>query len=517
MGSEATAPPSRRELRERATASQPIIVPPNAEETATSAEESATSAEETATGARPASTPQPTTTAAVATQAPARSAPVALVWIDGATLTSPDAPAALTVAGERPDAGADLLATAPRRRILRPGVVLPVLMIFFVVAVYVATTLLWPLYAVAPQVEAVAVQSVAAPAAAPAWPAEGSAALSVSGVGGVVTSSEESIPIASITKLVTALMVLDRMPLAVGEAGPDFAFTAADRARYRQDLAAGESALDVPVGGSLSQYQMLEGLLIGSANNYADRLAGQFYPSDAVFADAARSWLQTHGLEGITIADPSGILPGNAATAEALIPLAEKALANPVIAEIVAKPTVDLPGAGRVENTNPLLGEPGVVGLKTGTLDSYNLLAAKDVTVDGTTVRLFGSVLGQPDRDTRAAAMRALFAEAEQELQPHPSVAAGTLVGQVITLWAEPIDITTTADADVVLWNNGVAEASTDFSLGDADLAGSTVGSLTVTGPVDAVTIDAQLTGDIEPPDAWWRLTHPLELFGLAS
>ena len=85
-------------------------------------------------------------------------------------------------------------------------------------------------------------------------------------------------------------------------------------------------------------------------------------------------------------------------------------MADPVIAEIVAKPAVDLPGAGLVTNTNGLLADPGVIGIKTGSLDTYNLLSAKDVVVGETTVRIYGSVLGQPDDETRLAASRdALF------------------------------------------------------------------------------------------------------------
>jgi hypothetical protein len=93
---------------------------------------------------------------------------------------------------------------------------------------------------------------------------------------------------ASITKLVTALMILDQMPLTPGESGPSFTFTSRDRQSYYDYLAKDESALNVPVGGSLTQYQMLQGMLIGSAGNYTDRLVSTIWPNDRVFAAAAR-------------------------------------------------------------------------------------------------------------------------------------------------------------------------------------------------------------------------------------
>jgi D-alanyl-D-alanine carboxypeptidase (penicillin-binding protein 5/6) len=442
----------------------------------------------------------------------------ALVWLDETTVAADAAPRDLSAAATPyVTVESDLLSDAPRRSPLRPGVVVPTLLVAGVLAAYSGTTLLWPLHAVAPAVSAMDIQPIPAPAAVPAWPAQGSAAEAVDGIPGTLATTADADSIASITKLVTALVVLDELPLSPGEEGPAYRFTGADNLRYWQYRAAGESALDVPVGGSLSEYQMLEGLLIGSANNYADRLAQGLWPSDAVYASAANEWLAAHGVPGVTVYEPTGMDPRNAASPEALITLAQKALAHPVIAEIVAKQAVDLPGAGRVENTNGLLADPGVVGLKTGTLDAWNLLSAKDVTVGDTTVRLYASVLGQPDDESRLAASRAIYAQLEQELQLKPSVGAGTVAGQVETMWGEPIDIVTSGDASVVLWNGGTGTVTTTYDLGDHRDSGDVVGSLAVKGPLDDTTVELRLADEIADPSPWWRLTHPLDLFGLSG
>lgn len=440
---------------------------------------------------------------------------VAFGWVDEASVLAPQPVSVLDAGpGSFEPVTADLLSDAPHRSPWRPGVLVPIALIALLIAVYAGTTLLWPLYAVAPKVGALAVQPIAAPAAAPAWPAAGSAAIEVAGIGTLASTGDPD-AMASITKVVTALLVLDQMPLAVGEQGPEFRFTYSDRAHYWNLLENDESALDVPVGGTLSEYQLLEGMLIGSAGNYAERLAGNLWPSDAVFADAARTWLSAHGVPGITIVDPTGIESGNTASPASLITLAEHALANPVIAEIVAKPSVELPGAGVVQNTNALLADAGVLGIKTGSLDRFNLLSAKQVTVGQTTVRLYASVLGQPTGDDRFAASRALYAQLEQELQLRPSVTAGTVAGVVTTRWGERIDIVTAQDADVILWNGGTGTVATTYALGDHRTSGDTVGSLTVTGPLDTTEVPLRLAADVEPPSAWWRLTHPLDLFGL--
>lgn len=438
----------------------------------------------------------------------------ALARVDPGEASAPR-PAPTFVVSGATSRQADLLSGARRRR-LRPATVIPPVLLVLILAAYVATTLLWPLNAVQPSTRAVALQPAAAPAAQPAWPAEGEAAIAIDGVPGTLSSSASAPEsIASITKVVTALVVLDRLPLAPGEQGKTYAFTQADSADYWQYRARGESSLDVPVDGTLTQLQMLQGMLIASANNYAQRLASDLFGTDAAFSAAANAYLAERGIEGITIVNPTGIEAGNTATPAALIALAERALANPVIAEIVRTPELTLPGAGTFRNGNALLGDPGVVGVKTGTLDAWNLLTAKDITVGGATVRAYAAVLGQPGPDTRNQVTRDLYTRLEEELQPSPSVAAGTVVGKVETLWSDDIDLVSASDATVVLWNGATAQTSTRFELGDAREPGETVGTLTATGPVDASTVDVQLAGEIEPPSPWWRLTHPLDLFGV--
>ncbi|MDL5351873.1 D-alanyl-D-alanine carboxypeptidase [Microbacterium sp. zg-YB36] len=460
--------------------------------------------------------------AAVVLQPTAPTAPsrhVALGWVDEDSLaTAPTALSLNAAAAPYTVVHPDLLARRPHRSPFRAGVLVPLLSVLAVIALYVATTLLWPLHALPPQVTPSTVVPVAAPAAAPAWPAAGAAAVSVDGIDASAASSVDPISMASLTKVVTVLMVLDEMPLAPGEQGPEFQFTGADQSEYWAYRERGESALPVPAGGTLTQYQLLQGILIASANNYADRLASVLWPSDDVFANAAASWLSQHGLSGITVVDPSGIDDDNTADPAALLALADRALADPVVAEIVRMPTAELPGAGLIENTNALLADPGVVGVKTGSLwEHYNLIAAKDLLVGDTTVRVYASVLGQPTSQTRTAAARALLAQLEAELQLRPSVTAGTVAGVVTTAWGERVDMLTSDDASVVLWNGGAATVTSDLTVGEDRAADTTVGTLTVTGPLDAETVEVHLAAEIEDPTPWWRLTHPLELFGLAG
>ncbi|WP_337001578.1 MULTISPECIES: D-alanyl-D-alanine carboxypeptidase family protein [unclassified Microbacterium] len=441
----------------------------------------------------------------------------ALTWVDPAEVAAHPPVATFDKVADDELATGLMRGARLRPAIARPGILVPLCTLVALLGGYAGTTLLWPLHEVAPQVQSVEFATTPAPAATVAWPAQGSAAVGIAGIS-TAASIPDPVSIASITKVVSSLMVLDRMPLALGEQGPSFSFTRSDSTEYWQYRKSDQSALDVPVGGSLTEYQLLQGTLMGSANNYIDRLASEIWGSDAAFAKAAEVWLRDRGLTGITVVTPSGFDERNTATPEALVALGERAMQNPVFAEIVGTVSVDLPGAGTVVNTNGLLGDPGVIGIKTGTLVGWNLLAAKDITVGDTTVHLFATALNQDDNDQRLAVTRGLFAETEAALQSQgPAVAKGTVVGEVTTLWGEKVDVVAGEDADVVLWNGALATAETDFALGEVRDSGGTVGSMTTTGPLNSTKTSLVLARDVEDPSPWWRLTHPLELLGLTA
>lgn len=382
-----------------------------------------------------------------------------------------------------------------------------------VVGGYVAATLLWPLGSLPPTITPVAVEPAAADTQLPVWPAVGSAAIGYEG-GPTYASTAERTQMASITKIVTVMTVLDTEPLELGQTGREFSFTQSDSDAYWDYLRSDESALDVPVDGTLTEYQMLEGIILGSAGNYTDRLAEEFWPTDADFVAAADAWLAKVGLTDITVVEPTGIEHENTATPDALIRLAEIALQNPVVAEIAAKQSVELPGAGLVTNTNGIIGDPGVVGLKTGTLEGYNLLSAKDIDIAGTRVRAFAVALDQDSSDERDAVSRSLYDQLTALLTPATAVPTGTEVATVTTTWGASTTVRTTADANVSLWQK-LPTVTRELKLGDETSAGAKAGTLTVTGAIGSTTVDLELADELPGPDAWWRLTHPVELFGL--
>ena len=86
---------------------------------------------------------------------------------------------------------------------------------------YLPMTLLAPLREAAPVVPVHS--ELPGEVAVPVWPGYGASAIGAVGFPGVLAASgsDQALPMASITKIVTALTVLQAKPLAVGEAGPD--------------------------------------------------------------------------------------------------------------------------------------------------------------------------------------------------------------------------------------------------------------------------------------------------------
>jgi len=441
----------------------------------------------------------------------------ALTWLETADVEDSTQPADLD-AVTMTEGGAALLADAKLRpAALRGRWLAPLGTLLVLVLAYGVTMLVWPLHAVPPTVQAVEFQTVPSQAAEIAWPSAGSAGVGIAGISSAA-STPDAASIASVTKVVSSLMVLDRLPLQVGQQGPEYAFGSGDSVEYWDYLRADQSALDVPVDGVLTEYQLLQGTLLGSANNYIDRLAREIWGNDEQFARAAEAWIAERGITGLTVVTPSGFDERNVATPEALLNLAERAMQNPVFAEIVGSKGADIPGAGHVENTNGMLADPGVVGIKTGTLVGWSLLTAKDVTVGETTVQLYAAVLNQADNDERLAVTRSLFTQVETALEAiEPAVPAGTVVGEVTTVWGSAVDVVTDEDATVIVWNGAESTAAVDFTLDEQRDQGESVGTVTVNGPVDAAAVDVSLAEDVAAPSPWWRLTHPIELLGISA
>lgn len=212
----------------------------------------------------------------------------------------------------------------------------------------------------------------------------------------------------------------------------------------------------MPTGITMSEHQALEAMLIPSASNYAEAMATWAFGSLSAFRTAARDWLAANGMTSTAIVDPTGLDPGNTSTPADMMTLARLAVANPAIVQIVAKPTLAIPGIDQLANTNDLLGTGGVDGLKTGTLnDSSNLLFTAKLPVGlDEPLSVTGVVLGGFSHESVNLDVTALLSSIAVGFHDVPVVTDGQVIGEYTTAWGESAQMVVKGDASIFTWSD---------------------------------------------------------------
>ncbi|MHA7268568.1 D-alanyl-D-alanine carboxypeptidase family protein [Arthrobacter sp. HLT1-20] len=240
------------------------------------------------------------------------------------------------------------------------------------------------------------------------WPqASSSLATLADTVPSVNRPQSKARPTASTAKVITALAVLAKHPLAAGNEGPVVVLGPEDVTLANDYAASSGTYLPVYEGMNMTVQAMLEAMLLPSANNIADTLAIWAFGSMGAYRQAATSLVESLGMRSTTIgSDASGYDPSTTSTAGDLALLARAAMKSPVIAQIAGLESAVIPGYGPVTNTNTLLGTQGIVGLKTGTSPQAGgvFLFAANATIKGRQTVVVGAVMGAGD--SSADAMR---------------------------------------------------------------------------------------------------------------
>jgi D-alanyl-D-alanine endopeptidase (penicillin-binding protein 7) len=186
------------------------------------------------------------------------------------------------------------------------------------------------------------------------------------------------LPIASITKVMTAMVVLDAdLPL---EAMLDVADADRDTERH--------SGSRLPVGSKLSRGEMLQLALMASENRAAHAL-GRHYPGGLpAFVAAMNAKAQAIGMVDSRFADPTGLSSGNVSNARDLARMVRAAHGYPLIRQYSTATdlTVDT-GYRQVtfRSTNRLVDDPGWdIGMqKTGYISEAGKCLVMQARVEG--------------------------------------------------------------------------------------------------------------------------------------
>lgn len=258
------------------------------------------------------------------------------------------------------------------------------------------------------------------------WPAKGGAAVGTAELGLLgVSPDEQARPMASVAKLMTALVLLQDKPLALDKPGPALIIGATDVADFQVRQAAGESVLKVTAGEQLSELDALQGLLIPSGNNIAEVLAKWDAGSVEAMLKKMNAKAAALGLAHTSFADTAGVSAQTTSNPRDLFRLGIEAMKNPVIARVVAQVQANLPVAGVVYNVDYVLGQDGIIGIKTGSGPEFgaNFVFASSQTAGTGAYTIYGAVMGANTLDEAFKATRALIAAVR------PAVSLDTIVG----------------------------------------------------------------------------------------
>lgn len=365
-----------------------------------------------------------------------------------------------------------------------------------------------PLPALKPS-SATSTQEVATPASQLAWPGEQAAVGLVNSATLETHGDIKPAPTASTAKIITALMILKAKPLNIGQGGPTYTITPNDVELYKTYLAKDGSLLPVQAGEQINEYQMLQGLLLPSANNMADTLAIWAYGSLEAYAAAANQFLAQNGLTGTRVgSDASGLAASTTSTAKDLVKLGTMAMQNPVLAQIVGQPKADgFPVVNSIKNVNDLIGMNGIIGIKTGNSDEAGgvFVSASQITVNGKPQVIVTAVMGAPTLFASMKDSLALIKSAQANFKPVKVVEANQVITSYKVPWGGSIKVIAAQALSTNAWQGSPVETTIKLHQTDrTPVAYETVGQLSAAGQ----SINLQLADNPSKPSILWRLTH---------
>jgi serine-type D-Ala-D-Ala carboxypeptidase (penicillin-binding protein 5/6) len=321
----------------------------------------------------------------------------------------------------------------------------------------------------------------------------------------LATDGEEKRPIASLTKLMTALLVLKRTD-------PGDVVTVSSEASTSVG-GYGISELGLETGERITVEQLLYALLLQSANDAAVALAEHVSGSVPAFVKAMNAEAARLGMRHTRFYSPNGLDDRGYSTALDVARLTRAAYAQPMFARIDATRFHEIPspaGPPRiVQNRNVMLWlYDGAIGGKTGYTSAAGFCVAAAAAREG--MRLVAVVLGAPGEPFSDAAelLNYGFAAFDRKrlVQAGQPFDAVDVQGRPIAVAAtEPLDALVPADAQIayrVVPRRGVPYPP---ALGEpvATLRVETRSAVLRRMPLVAASVPPPPAPD--DPGPWWR------------
>ena len=267
-------------------------------------------------------------------------------------------------------------------------------------------------------------------------------------------NADEALPPASITKIMTMLLVLEAVER--GECAMSDTVTASAHA-----VSMGGSQIWLKENEQMTVEELFKATAVGSANDAAMALAEHVCGSEEAFVVQMNARAAELGMENTVFVNPSGLdAEGHVSTARD-IALMSKELLRHEAARTYSSIWMDTLRGGQTQlvNTNKLVRfYKGCIGLKTGTTDGAGSCLSAAAERDGMT--LCAVVMGCPTSKERFADARALLdygfsaytvytPQTAADALPLLPVTGGAAEQLPLSLSAEPLLLKKTQAADV--------------------------------------------------------------------
>ncbi len=215
--------------------------------------------------------------------------------------------------------------------------------------------------------------------------------------------ADEKLPIASVTKIMTMLLIM--------EAIDDGVIALDDMVEVSENaMSYGGSTMFLETGEKLSVHDMLKGIAVASANDGCVAMAEHLTGSESAFVDAMNKRAKELGMNNTNFMNTNGLDEDNHySSARDVSIMSRELLKHPKITEYTSIWMDELrDGKFQLANTNKLIRfYTGANGLKTGSTSQALCCLSASAKRDG--MQLIAVVLGSPTSDKRFSSARALL------------------------------------------------------------------------------------------------------------
>ncbi|WP_347713823.1 D-alanyl-D-alanine carboxypeptidase family protein [uncultured Parvimonas sp.] len=234
----------------------------------------------------------------------------------------------------------------------------------------------------------------------------------------IAENIDEALPIASISKLMTFLLVKEK--IAEGK------FKLEDKVKVSVTASSEEgSSLDLKAGEEISIKDLLDGLMIVSGNDAAVALAETVGETESKFVTMMNDKASELGLKNATFINASGLTKNgqdNKMSTRDIFTLSKTIIEKyPEVLEYAKTTVLEQPSRNfKKESTIPLVGEvEGVDGLKTGHTDEagYCLVSTMKIKKGESEFRIISVLMGAKTKADRAQYMKDMLNYAKQNIE----------------------------------------------------------------------------------------------------